>query len=303
MSSITIGWPACVNIAAGVFVGTEVQVTVGALNLSEARAFVFDVDGTLVLSEDPNAGGGMQPLPGAIEVLAMLRERGTPFACLTNGTGQVPAAQASRLRAIGLDVSDAEMVTPAVIAAAYISRHTPQARVLAFGNDGLLQPLRSAEIALVGLAEAEDANVVLIGADPEFTYEKLVAACRAVWAGASLLVTSMAPWFASRRGRMPSTSGAITAGITHVTGVLPTVVGKPSVVAMDTLASMLNVQATELCLIGDDVDLEIRMGREAGAFTVLVLSGSMSEAELKRVPAERQPHVVVPHIGAIQSRL
>jgi 4-nitrophenyl phosphatase len=264
---------------------------------------VLDVDGTLVLSEDPNAGGGMQPLPGAAELLELLRERGLPLACLTNGTGQVPAAQAARLRAIGLDVRDEEMVTPAVIAAAYIARTTPMARVLAFGNDGLLQPLQTTDVELIGLEQAERANVVLIGADPEFTYDKLVAACRAIWAGASLLVTSMAPWFASRRGRMPSTSGAITAGITHVTSVQPTVVGKPSAVAMDTLATMLRVQPTDLCMIGDDVDLEIRMGREAGALSVLVLSGSTSEADLEHVPSERAPHLILRNVGELREHL
>jgi 4-nitrophenyl phosphatase len=273
------------------------------LTLSDARAFVLDVDGTLVLSDDPNAGGGMHPLPGAVELLALLRERGTPFACLTNGTGQVPAAQAARLRGVGLEVADLELVTPAVIAAAYISRHSPQALVLAFGNDGLLEPLRRAEIGLATLDQAEQANVVLIGADPEFTYDKLVAACRAVWAGASLLVTSMAPWFASRRGRMPSTSGAITAGITHVTGVQPTVVGKPSTVAMDTLADLLGVTPADLCLVGDDVDLEIRMGREAGASTVLVLSGTTSPDDLDRIPPEFQPHVVLQNVGELRTRL
>jgi 4-nitrophenyl phosphatase len=274
---------------------------VGALNA--ARAFVFDVDGTLVLSDDPNAGGGMLPLPGAADLLSELRRMGRPFACLTNGTGQVPAAQAARLRAVGLDVRDDELVTPAVIAAAYIARQAPGANVLAFGNEGLLEPLRRAEIALASLDEAERASVVLIGADPEFTYDKLTAACRALWGGATLLVTSMAPWFASRRGRMPSTSGAIAAGITHVTGIQPIVVGKPSRVAMDTLADLLHTPATDIWMVGDDVHLEIRMGREAGAHSVLVLSGSSTRADLDGIQPEHQPQLILENVGELRSHL
>src|SRR5688572_8838347 len=101
----------------------------------------------------------MHPLPGAGELLALLRQRGTPFACLTNGTGQVPAAQAARLRAVGLDVADHELITPAVIAGAYIKGQAPGALVLAFGNDGLLEPLRQAEIPLASLDQAGQANV------------------------------------------------------------------------------------------------------------------------------------------------
>jgi 4-nitrophenyl phosphatase len=274
---------------------------VGALNA--ARALVFDVDGTLVLSDDPNVGGGMLPLPGAADLLSELRRMGRPFACLTNGSGQVPAAQAARLRAVGLDVRDDELVTPAVIAAAYIARQAPGANVLAFGNEGLIEPLRRAEIALASLGDAERAGVVLIGADPEFTYEKLSAACRAVWAGATLLVTSMAPWFASRRGRMPSTSGAIAAGITHVTGMQPIVLGKPSEVAMQTLADLLRTPATDIWMVGDDVGLEIRMGREAGAHSVLVLSGSSTRADLEGIAPEHQPHLVLENVGELRSHL
>ena len=67
------------------------------MNINMLEAFVFDVDGTLVLSDDPNAGsGGMLVLPGAIDVLRRLHDRGTRYVCFTNGTGQVPSALAAR---------------------------------------------------------------------------------------------------------------------------------------------------------------------------------------------------------------
>ena len=103
---------------------------------------MFDVDGTLVLSEDPNAGTGVAAIPGAAAVLTELRSRGTPFVCFTNGTGQVPSEVAGKLRRVGLDVQDGEMLTPAVVAAEYLRRHFSGKPVLAFGNAGVLEPLR-----------------------------------------------------------------------------------------------------------------------------------------------------------------
>jgi HAD superfamily hydrolase (TIGR01450 family) len=200
------------------------------------------------------------------------------------------------LRAVGLPVADEQMLTPANVAAAYVLRHHPGQPVLAFGNEGLLQPLRAAGVPLADLASAERAGVVLIGADPEFTYPKLVAACRAVWAGAALLVTSMAPHFASRNGRMPSTSGAIAAGITHVTGVEPVVVGKPSTVCMQVLAELLAVPASSIAVVGDDLHLEILMGREAGASTVLVLTGATAAAD---VSPTLVPDFVLANVGEL----
>jgi HAD superfamily hydrolase (TIGR01450 family) len=293
-------------MAAGVFIRAghgKSSVVPELSTLEKARAFVFDVDGTLALADDPNAGHGLQPLRGAADLLRHLRGRGARFVCFTNGTGQVPAEQAARLRAIGLPIDDAQLWTPANVAVGYLQRRHPGGAALAFGNEGLLGPLRAAGITLAPTDEAEGAVAVLVGADPEFSYLKLVAACRAVWAGAELLVTSMAPWFAARGGRMPSTSGAIAAGIVHVTGASPVVVGKPSPLVLPALASVLECAVSELVVVGDDVQLEIRMGREAGALTALVLSGTTSLLDLEEVPVELRPDVVLSDLGALLGQL
>jgi 4-nitrophenyl phosphatase len=241
-------------------------------------AFVFDVDGTLVLSDDPNSGGGVRAIDGAADVLQRLLAGNKRFVCFTNGTGQTPVELAHKLRTAGLPVTDAQALTPASVAAEHIRRTYPGEAVLAFGNAGVMEPLRDAGIRLV--EPGERARVVLVGADPEFTYPKLTAACRAIWDGAVLLVTSMAPYFASSGGRMPSTSGAIAAGIRHVTGVEPIVVGKPSPLVLKACAGLMNVEPAQLAVVGDDLRLEVRMAREAGAYAVLVLTGSSREADI-----------------------
>src|SRR5262249_18006794 len=139
----------------------------------------------------------------------------------------------------------------------------------------------------------EPARVILVGADPDFTYAKLTAACRAVWAGAELLVTSMAPYFASSSGRMPSTSGAIAAGIRHVTGVEPIVVGKPSPLVLQACAQRMNVEPARLVVVGDDLRLEVRMARDAGAYAVLVLTGSSREEDVAQVTEGMRPDSIL----------
>jgi HAD superfamily hydrolase (TIGR01450 family) len=201
------------------------------------------------------------------------------------------------LRAHGLDVVDSEVLTPASVAAEYLAHDHPDAAVLAFGTEGLLEPLHLAGVRVLGIDQAHQAGVVLIGADPAFTYDKLTAACRAVWAGAPMLVTSMAPYFASAGGRLPSTSGAIAAGIRHVTGAEAIVVGKPSPLVIEVAARRLDARPSQLVVVGDDVRLEIRMAREAGAFGVLVLTGSSRETDLGSLPSEVQPDLVLPAVG------
>jgi HAD superfamily hydrolase (TIGR01450 family) len=277
------------------------QADVSAPELAGADTFVFDVDGTLVLSDDPNTGaGGARALEGAADLLRGLRHHHKRYVCFTNGTGLVPAAIAAKLRGAGLDVQDADVLTPASVAALHVQHTFRNEPILAFGTEGLLEPLVSAGVHLAKLEDAERARAVLVGADPDFTYAKLTAACRAVWAGATLLVTSMAPYFASAGGRLPSTSGAIAAGIRHVTGADPVIVGKPSPLVLEVAARHLHATPRDLVVIGDDVRLEIRMAREAAAYAVLVLTGSSRLADVEGIPAELRPNLVLPTVGALR---
>ena len=83
--------------------------------LPPIKGFMFDLDGTLLLSD--RSLGGYEVLPGAVEVLSTLKERGIPFVVLTNGSAYPPAEQAAKLRKLGLPVADERMLTPSSVAA------------------------------------------------------------------------------------------------------------------------------------------------------------------------------------------
>ncbi|MBV8741530.1 MAG: hypothetical protein JOZ12_07065, partial [Sinobacteraceae bacterium] len=97
------------------------------------RGLMFDVDGTLLLSD--RLLKHYQILPGAAETLAELKARAVPFVLLTNGSAYPPAVQAARLREAGLAVADGQMITPSSIAADYMSRAGIR-RVLVLGTPG-----------------------------------------------------------------------------------------------------------------------------------------------------------------------
>ena len=52
--------------------------------LRSARGFVFDLDGTLVLTDRRN--DAFTPLPGAVALTRWLAAHGLPFVAFTNGT-------------------------------------------------------------------------------------------------------------------------------------------------------------------------------------------------------------------------
>jgi 4-nitrophenyl phosphatase len=258
--------------------------------LREARGFVFDMDGTLVLGDRRNHG--LRPLPGALEVTNWVAERGLPFVVFTNGTNRAPAHFASLLREIGFGVPDEAMMTPASSAVRVFTRRGHR-RVMVLGGPGLAGPLAEAGLEVVPPAAGEQADAVLAGWFPEFTMPALEAACQAVWGGAELYSCSETPFFAVAGGRALGTSRAISAMIRSLTGCGLRVVGKPSLDALRSAADRLGARPAQLAVVGDDPALEVPMAHRGRSLAIAVGTGLGRLADYDALPAARRPHLRV----------
>jgi 4-nitrophenyl phosphatase len=266
--------------------------------LRDARGFIFDMDGTLVLGDRVNHG--LAPLPGAVEMLDWVRGRGLPYVVFTNGTNRAPSHFASVLRQAGLDVPDELMMTPASSAVTMFTKRK-FTRVMVLGGDGMAGPLRAAGIEVVPPDETPDAasaaraaprvDAVFVGWFPEFTMPALEAACHAVWAGAQLFSASQTPFFASAHGRALGTSRAISAMIRSLTGCRATITGKPSLGALRAAAARLGVRPAEIAVVGDDPLLEVPMAHRGRALAIAVDTGLGDTTAYDHLPPERQPHL------------
>ena len=99
------------------------------MRLDDVRGFVLDVDGTLV----HRAGEEVHLLPGAVEALQRIRASGRPLALFTNGSHIPPEGFAAGLRDAGVEVADAELLTPLSSVRTYLrSRHATA--LLLFGT-------------------------------------------------------------------------------------------------------------------------------------------------------------------------
>jgi 4-nitrophenyl phosphatase len=256
------------------------------------RGVLFDVDGTLLLSD--RALGGYELLPGAIEVLTTLTARQVPFALLTNGSAYPPAEQAAKLRAAGLPVDDGQMITPSSIAADYLQRRGIR-RALVLGSAGVGQALRDAGIETVhtGEAGATEVGSVFVGWHPECGMKDIETACQAIWGGAELCVASDVPFFATRQGRTVGYSFAITAAIRRLTRAPMTLTGKPSLRALRFVAKRLGVPMRALAVVGDDPVVEVLMARRGGATALAVTTGTTQRADWQRQPRSRRPDAIL----------
>jgi 4-nitrophenyl phosphatase len=264
--------------------------------LKAARGFVFDMDGTLVLGNKDNKG--LEPLPGALELVRLLRDRGVPCISFTNGTTRPPAAYGVILRKLGFPLQDDEIMTPASAAADYFSRRGYK-RVMVLGGEGVWGPIADAGIEVVQPAEGAMAEAIFVGWFREFTMDHIEIACRAVWQGAELFTSSLAPFFATANGRALGTSVAIVGAITKITRCKIKVLGKPSPEALRSASRRMGIPTRELAVVGDDPALEVPMAHSGKSLAIGVTTGVSTDKDFAALPPVKRAHIVLPGVDEL----
>jgi NagD protein len=168
-------------------------------------------------------------------------------------------------------------------------------RILVLGVEGVWRPIADAGLEVV-LPErddeaAESADAIFVGWYRQIDMDEIEIACNAIANGARLYCASMVPFFAARHGRALGSSRAISAMITSVTGRRATPLGKPSIHALRNAADLIGCRPSELVVVGDDPDLEVRMALAGGALAVGVHTGIAGAVGFAALPPERRPQL------------
>ena len=260
--------------------------------MRQPEGFMFDLDGTLILSD--RSLGGYTAIPGAAETLHELDARGIPWIAMTNGSAYSASVQAPRLRAVGLPVPDERLFTPNSVAARAMVERGYRS-VLVLGTQGVIDALEEMGVACVGPEDeaAHEADAVYVAWHPDCTMPHIHLACERVLEGAAFLTASDIPYFAAKDGRAFGYSCAINGAVSRITGVEPEPTGKPSPLALSMIAEALGVAETEVGVVGDDAKAEMEMARAGGAIGIAVASGSTSRAQWASQPESRAPHLVI----------
>jgi 4-nitrophenyl phosphatase len=261
-------------------------------SIERVEGFMFDLDGTLVLTDKSLSGYHL--LPGAIEVLAELNARSIPFVVLTNGSAYPVAQQAPKLRAIGLPIVDEALLTPSIVAADLMPRRSVK-KVLVLGTPGVGHPLAEAGIQVLfpDHPNAEQVQAVYIGWHPDCTMKDIEIAAKAIWNGAALYVASDVPFFATATGKTMGYSHAITAAVRKLTRAPMILTGKPSLHALRLVARKLSVPMSRVGVVGDDPLVEMIMARRGGAIGFGVTTGMTNARDWAKQPLNRRPHHVL----------
>ena len=251
---------------------------------STAQCWLTDMDGVLVREE--------HALPGAAEFLKRLIDKQRRFLVLTNNSIYTPRDLAARLARSGLDVPEAAIWTSALATASFLDDQLPGGSAYVIGEAGLTTALHEAGYTLTDTGP----DFVVLGETRTYSFEAITKAIRLIGAGARFIATNPDVTGPSAEGPLPAT-GSVAALITKATGRDPYFVGKPNPMMFRSALNRINAHSESTVMIGDRMDTDVVAGIEAGLHTILVLTGSTSEADIVRYPF--RPSRVLPSIADV----
>jgi arabinose operon protein AraL len=243
--------------------------------LQSYSGYIFDLDGTIYLGPNLIEGAGV--------MLERLRKARKAIRFLSNKPLQNRSDYARKLRGLGVEALDEEVINSSLVAARYLAEHHAGARVFVVGEAPLILELVEAGIEVVD--DGLTCDLVLLSFDRDFHYVKLHQSMLAAQRGVPLYATNPDVTCPVENGVVPD-CGAVIAALEACSGrKIDLVLGKPSHIMLEVILHDLGLPPDQVLLVGDRLETDMEMGRRAGMATALVLTGVTQPHQ-----AEAWPH-------------
>ena len=241
---------------------------------------LLDLDGCLWL--------GDEALEGAPEAVAALREAGKAVAFLTNDVRHTPEEFVRKLWRLGFQAALSEVVTVGSVVQYLLSGRDGGAAYVV-GSLALVEHVAEAGMRIVNRTEfASRADVVVVGAHEDLTFEELRIATQAVLRGAQLIGATRDATFPMPDGPWPATGAVLAAVETAAGRPADLVAGKPEPPMYEAARDRLGPGR---CLaVGDRLEIDVLGARRAGMDSALVLTGGATRSEAEAADA-RPTHI------------
>ena len=260
--------------------------------LKNIKLYLFDMDGTLYL--------GDRLYSFTKELLKTIRDAGGKYLFMTNNSSKSVADYIKKLEKLGIAADREDFITSSQATAYYLKVHHWGKTLYVCGTQSLIAELEGEGFTVT--TDVEKTGCVVMGFDTELTFQKLHDVSYI------LLTKKDIPYIATNPdlvcptefGSVPD-CGSICIGIKNATGRTPVVIGKPSPLMPELAMEKWGYTKEQTAVIGDRIYTDIKSGLNAGAYTILVLSGESTLQTLEESPDK--PHLVLNDAGEILTAL
>ena len=236
------------------------------------RGILFDMDGVLYNSEDP--------IKGAAEALAWVRQKAIPHLFVTNTTSRGRDVLVQKLDRLGIQASRDSILTPCVAAIQWL-REQPAGKVALFVAPKALSEFEGLEQLDAG-AETGASYVVIGDLGDAWSFGTLNRAFRLLHSNskAVLVALGMTPFWHSHDGLRLDVAPFVAA-LEYATGRKPIVCGKPDKSFFLAAVEQLGIPAHEILMIGDGIETDVAGAQKAGLRAALVRTGKFRPSDLE----------------------
>jgi 4-nitrophenyl phosphatase len=262
----------------------------GVSYLESIDVLVVDLDGVVWI--------GGKAIEANVRALRRLQEHMRIYYVTNNSTKSRPE-YASKLRSLGLEAWESNVITSGRAATLWLKRFTKARNVYLIGEEGLKWELEVEGYHVVD--RGLEAEAVVVGLDRRLTYHKLAEALKALLRGAYFIATNPDHILPEEETPIPG-AGAIIAALETASKRKPDVIaGKPNPwILVSTLG---DIDYSRVAVVGDRVDTDVELALRIGAKPILTLTGvtrNLDEETLRRLREANA--IVVKDLGELLAR-
>jgi NagD protein len=270
--------------------------------IKQIEGFIFDLDGTLYLGE--------QALPYAVETIWAIREQGKQALFVSNKPLEPRQSYAAKLTRLGIPARPEEVITSGYVLGYHLAQNYPNLAYYVVGEENLKTEMREFGLKVLEEYWEQDekeviqpvgVEAVVVAFDRTLDYRKLNTAYQALVRGARFFATNPDKTCPMPGGGIPD-AGATLAALEHLTGrKVELLAGKPSRLMMEVAMQHLGLPAERCLMTGDRLETDVRMGKEAGMYAAVVLTGASARQQAEQaVPA---PDLILENLGELLALL
>lgn len=228
---------------------------------------LLDLDGTLYI--------GNQAIPGAVNAINQLRERGIQLRFLTNTTTKSQAELVAQLKALGFNLDAQELISAPV--AAKLELQTMQQKIR--------RPLRIWPVVADSIKtdlsefESDEANpdVVILGdIGDRWDLGLINKLFNVIHGGAELIALHKNRFWQTDEG-LKADIGFFVAGLEYVCSKNARVMGKPNSDFFRRVLDSVGVAPQNTIMVGDDIDSDVGGAQLLGITGCLVKTGKFRQ--------------------------
>jgi len=249
--------------------------------LKNRKLYLFDMDGTLYL--------GNQLYSFTTELLETIKKTGGRYIFMTNNSSKSVMDYIKKLAKLGITAEYDDFLTSSQATAFYLKKHYPGKILYVSGTQSLKDELMREGFTITD--DIDQVEVIVSGFDTELTFKKLEDVSK-------MLCTKDLPYIATNPdyvcptefGSVPD-CGSVSDMLYNVSKKRPLFIGKPSALMPQLAMEKCGYTADETVVVGDRIYTDIKSGLNAGALTILVMSGETTYEILEA--SEDKPHLVM----------